>query len=123
MDSAGRCFQTLLQNLAMQNFPKPLPRLNLDPSAPLMGTQSNTAHIGMLKPSRTALSAASAQETAAFISSFLFKALRSPKVMSGEERGEALEAGVKKQLGNQCIAQKEEKKGSVAHESQGTQAV
>lgn len=86
MDSAGRCFQTLLQNLAMQNFPKPLLRLNPDPSAPLMGTQSNTAHIDMLKPSRTALSAASAQETAALISSFLFKALRSPKVVS-ERRG------------------------------------
>ncbi|RMC09126.1 hypothetical protein DUI87_14133 [Hirundo rustica rustica] len=38
-------------------------------------------------------------------------------------RGEALDVGVKNQLGNQYIVQKEEKKGNVAHKSQDTQGV
>lgn len=42
---------------------------------------------------------------------------------SGEQRGEVLNAGVRNQLGKQCIVQKEEKKGNVAHESQDTQSV
>lgn len=34
-----------------------------------------------------------------------------------------MDPGVKNHLGNQCIVQKEEKKGNVAHESQDTQGV
>lgn len=38
-------------------------------------------------------------------------------------RGEVVDAGVKNELGNQCIVRKEEKKGDVAHESEATQGV
>lgn len=111
-------------DLCDAKLPEPPSRFNPDSSDAPMGTQSNTAHISTSKPTSTALFAASAEGTAALFSSFLFRVLRSMKEGDGwRADGEAMEAGMSNQLGNQSIVLNEEEKGNAGHKSQDRQLV
>lgn len=85
MGSAGRSFQTLLQNLVMQNFPEPPSRFKLDSSGVCAhGCTEQHCSPWHAETQQSSIVCSLCTGNSALVSSFLFKVLRSPKVRSGE---------------------------------------